>query len=100
MTAHSTRKGILLMILAVFLFTIMDAVAKGLIERYPAPQVIWARFAGQALIVAILLPGMGQVLNGMLVRAWIMIFFTLSLGVVTYHLTTPAHSFIGRHAGG
>jgi len=29
-----------------------------------------------------------------------MIFFTLSLGVVTYHLTTPAHSFIGRHAGG
>jgi len=52
------------------------------------------------LVVAILLPGMGQVLNGMLVRAWIMIFFTLSLGVVTYHLTTPAHSFIGRHAGG
>ena len=52
------------------------------------------------LIVAILLPGMGQVLNGMLVRAWIMMFFMLSLGVVTYHLTTPAHSFIGRHAGG
>ena len=52
------------------------------------------------LVAAILLPGMGQVLNGMLVRAWIMIFFTLSLGVVTYHLTTPAHSFIGRHAGG
>ncbi|MEY4369715.1 MAG: hypothetical protein RL564_1665 [Pseudomonadota bacterium] len=52
------------------------------------------------LVVAVILPGMGQVLNGMLVRAWIMIFFALSLGVVTYHLTTPAHSFIGRHAGG
>lgn len=52
------------------------------------------------LIVAILLPGMGQVLNGMLVRAWIMLFFGLSLGVVTYRLTTPEHSFIGRHAGG
>jgi len=52
------------------------------------------------LVVAIALPGMGQVLNGMLVRAWIMIFFALSLGVVTYHLTTPDHSFIGRHAGG
>jgi len=52
------------------------------------------------LVVAIILPGMGQVLNGMLVRAWIMIFFALSLGVVTYHLTTPAHSFIGRHAFG
>lgn len=55
MTADTTRKGILLMILAVFLFTIMDAVAKGLIARYPAPQVIWARFAGQTLIVALLL---------------------------------------------
>ncbi len=52
------------------------------------------------LAVAIVLPGMGQVLNGMLVRAWVMLFFALSLGVVTYHLTTPEHSFVGRHAGG
>lgn len=52
------------------------------------------------LAVAIVLPGMGQVLNGMLVRAWVMLFFALSLGVVTHHLTTPEHSFIGRHAGG
>jgi drug/metabolite transporter (DMT)-like permease len=64
MTPATTRKGILLMILAVFLFTIMDAVAKGLIARYPAPQVIWARFAGQALIVAVLLgPRMGPMLR-------------------------------------
>jgi drug/metabolite transporter (DMT)-like permease len=43
------------MILAILLFTAMDATAKGLIERYPAPQVVWARFAGQLLIVLILL---------------------------------------------
>lgn len=43
------------MILAIVLFTAMDATAKGLIERYPAPQVVWARFAGQLLIVMILL---------------------------------------------
>lgn len=43
------------MILAVFLFSTMDAVAKGLIERYPAPQVIWTRFAGQLLIVLLIL---------------------------------------------
>ena len=55
MTADATRKGILLMILAVFLFTLMDATAKGLIGRYPPAQVIWARFAGQALIVALIL---------------------------------------------
>lgn len=43
------------MILAIFLFTAMDATAKGLIERYPAPQVVWTRFAGQLLIVLVLL---------------------------------------------
>jgi drug/metabolite transporter (DMT)-like permease len=43
------------MILAILLFTAMDATAKGLIERYPAPQVIWARFAGQLLLVVLIL---------------------------------------------
>ncbi|MBU0604353.1 MAG: hypothetical protein KKD25_18350 [Gammaproteobacteria bacterium] len=52
------------------------------------------------LAVAVLLPGMGQVLNGMMQRAWIMLFFGASLAVVTFHLTTPEHSFVGRHAGG
>jgi drug/metabolite transporter (DMT)-like permease len=64
MTPDVTRKGILLMILAVFLFTIMDATAKGLISRYPAAQVVWARFAGQALIVALILgPRLGPALR-------------------------------------
>lgn len=52
--ANPTR-GILLMILAIFLFTMMDATAKGLIAKYPAPQVVWIRFAGQLLVVALLL---------------------------------------------
>ena len=51
----ATRKGILLMLLGVLLFTGMDALAKGLIQRYPAPQVVWARFAGQAVLVILLL---------------------------------------------
>jgi drug/metabolite transporter (DMT)-like permease len=51
----AVTRGVLLMILAILLFTAMDATAKGLIARYPAPQVIWARFAGQLLIVLILL---------------------------------------------
>lgn len=54
-TARATRNGILLMLLAILLFTAMDAMAKGLIARYAAPQVIWVRFAGQALIVCLLL---------------------------------------------
>jgi drug/metabolite transporter (DMT)-like permease len=51
----SPARGILLMILAILLFTAMDATAKGLIQRYPAPQVIWVRFAGQLLIVLLIL---------------------------------------------
>ena len=54
-TVAATKKGILLMLMGIVLFTAMDALAKGLIARYPTPQVIWARFAGQALLVAILL---------------------------------------------
>lgn len=52
---NRNSRGILLMVLAIFLFTVMDATAKGLVQRYPANQVIWARFAGQFLIVLALL---------------------------------------------
>jgi drug/metabolite transporter (DMT)-like permease len=54
-STSTVTRGVLLMILAILLFTAMDATAKGLIERYPAPQVVWARFAGQLLIVLVLL---------------------------------------------
>jgi drug/metabolite transporter (DMT)-like permease len=54
-TPPSPTRGILLMIAAILLFTAMDATAKGLIQRYPAPQVIWVRFAGQLVIVLLLL---------------------------------------------
>ena len=60
----SVTRGVALMILAIFLFTAMDATAKGLIERYPAPQVIWVRFAGQlALTLLILRHRIGPVLR-------------------------------------
>jgi drug/metabolite transporter (DMT)-like permease len=52
-TAAATRKGILMMLLAVLCFATMDALAKGLMQKYPAPQVVWARFAGQALLVSL-----------------------------------------------
>jgi hypothetical protein len=52
------------------------------------------------LAVAILLPGVGQVLNGTPARGLMFDFFTLLLGWVTFHLTTPDQSFVGRYAGG
>lgn len=49
------NKGIGLMVLAILLFTTMDAVAKHLIVTYPAPLVIWARFAGMLILVLLIL---------------------------------------------
>ncbi|AWB48970.1 hypothetical protein HYN69_11085 [Gemmobacter aquarius] len=54
-TKASTRQGILLMLFAVLLFTMMDALAKGLVQRYPTEQVVWARFTGQLLLVIVIL---------------------------------------------
>lgn len=51
----SNNRAIGLMLCAVVLFTAMDAVAKGLLQRYAIPQVIWARFAGQLLVVVLIL---------------------------------------------
>ncbi|SIT49060.1 conserved membrane hypothetical protein [Paraburkholderia piptadeniae] len=52
------------------------------------------------LVAAVLLPGAGQVINGMPTRALVMIFFMLSLGFVTVQLAAPGRSFVGQHAGG
>ncbi len=52
------------------------------------------------LLIAILLPGVGQVVNNTPARGMVMVFFMLSLGWITWHLTTPDHSFAGRYAGG
>ena len=52
------------------------------------------------MAVAILLPGCGQVLNRQPERGIRFLFFILLFGWLSFHLTTPAHSFLGRCAGG
>ncbi len=52
-------------------------------------------------LLALLLPGAGQVLNGQPQRGLVFVFFMVLGGWITYHLTNPEEvSFIGRHAGG
>ncbi len=58
----------------------------------PHPMVV--------LTVSLVLTGVGQVLNGQAGRGLMMAFTALSLAWVSYHLTTPEHSFVGRYAGG
>lgn len=43
------------MLSAIFLFSTMDAVAKLLMARFDVLQVVWARYAGQMFVVAVIL---------------------------------------------
>ena len=54
----------------------------------------------RVLAIAILLPGVGQLVNGQQQRAMVFIFFIMMFGWVTSHLAPPDASFIGRYAGG
>ena len=66
----------------------------------PAPPLRRPLHPYLVLGAAVLLPGAGQVLNGMPTRALTMVFFMLSLGFVTMELAAPGRSFVGRLAGG
>lgn len=72
--------------------------ADGADPRRPATKPPLHPYA--VLAIAILLPGMGQVVNATPQRGLMMAFMMLTLGWVTWHLTTPEHSFLGRYAGG
>lgn len=50
-----SAKGILLALTAFSLFTIMDAIAKGLSYRYDTLQVVWARYSAQTLVAVVFL---------------------------------------------
>ena len=97
-TSQVTR-GVALMILAIFLFTSMDATAKGLIERYPAPQVIWVRFAGQLpLVLLILRHRLGPVLR----TPFPVLHFWLSasqFGATTCFFLSLPHVGLAHHPG-
>lgn len=52
------------------------------------------------LTVALVLPGMGQVLNRQPVRGLVFVFFALLLGAFTLKTAAPEVSFVGKMAGG
>jgi drug/metabolite transporter (DMT)-like permease len=62
-TLGNERKGILLIVGAMFLFSIMDATAKQLAGSHPPLQVVWARYTSQTLVCLIVFaPRLGRVL--------------------------------------
>ncbi|MDO5704423.1 MAG: DMT family transporter [Paracoccus sp. (in: a-proteobacteria)] len=79
--------GIVLLLAAILTFTLMDATAKYLTQFYHPVQVVWARFAGNIVLVALVLgprlaatmrsrqPGM-QVARALTQVASVVLFFT------------------------
>lgn len=65
LAAPANGRGILFLLAAVAIFTTMDALAKTLITAgYPVLQVVWARYTGQTVLVAlILLPRLRSLLR-------------------------------------
>ena len=52
------------------------------------------------LLIAILLPGMGQVINNTPVKGLVMIAFMVILGLITFSLAEAHISMVGKLAGG
>lgn len=52
------------------------------------------------LLVAVFLPGVGQLLNNQATRGLLFAFTTVALGYVTSKYAAPDASVIGRYAGG
>ena len=58
----------------------------------PSPSLV--------LVVSLVLPGMGQVLNNQPRRGLLMVLYMLLLGTVTYSIASPDASTLGKLAGG
>ncbi|MUL46522.1 hypothetical protein FZI85_11595 [Mycobacterium sp. CBMA293] len=52
------------------------------------------------LLIAAVLPGVGQVVNGQPRRGLVFVFYTVLLGVITFAAAPASASPIGRIAGG
>ena len=53
-TPHPVR-GMLMIMTAVAMFTVLDSIAKYLARFYPVPGLVWARYAGHFLLVVLIL---------------------------------------------
>ena len=60
----SVTSGITFMILTIFLFSIMNALAKGFTTHYPIIEIVWARYLSQTILTTIIfLPNIGKTIK-------------------------------------
>ncbi|HEX7929178.1 MAG TPA: hypothetical protein VF678_16400, partial [bacterium] len=59
--SQNLPKGIAYMLGAAVAFPLMNAAVKYLIQFYPAPEIIWARTAGQLVVMMVIfMPSRGR----------------------------------------
>ncbi len=71
---------------------VMTTVSNNVLKQPMSPKLV--------LLIAILLPGMGQVINNAPKRGFFMACFMIILGLITFNLSQPNISMVGRLAGG
>jgi len=60
----SVTSGITFMMLTIFLFSIMNALAKGFTTHYPIIEIVWARYLSQTIFTTIIfLPNIGKTIK-------------------------------------
>lgn len=94
--AAQTRRGILFLAFAIFCFTAMDALAKHLVSLYPTVTVVWARFVGHFLCVAVFLgPRFLPALRTSL--PWVHVFRSLTqLGATVFFFLSLSYIGLGE----
>jgi len=55
---------------------------------------------GLVILLALVIPSGGHAVMGKSVRGLMLLFWMLALGFITYKLSGPEASFVGRFAGG
>jgi len=62
-TISPRNKSIILILITILLFSMMDVIAKILVQTYPTDQIIWARYMSQTVVsIIVLSPIMNKVL--------------------------------------
>lgn len=91
---QNARRGILLMLAAVLLFAFMDMLAKLASAKLSAVQIAWGRYAGQALVLLLMVGPVGYVsrmrskMPGMhLLRVALLLSSSVTFNLALKHLT-------------
>ena len=72
----NTSTGVVFMILTIFLFSIMNATAKGFATYYPIIEIVWVRYLSQTVFTTLIL---AEIINIILPNKTVLILAKLKI---------------------